>query len=139
MKTWTKKFLIKHITPTLGALIALNWNVLSWAQEMSSPPRQDPLKNLLVQLPPILALVALFYFVILRPQKNQQKRQSEFLSKLNKGDEVITASGIIGTIHGLNERVVTLEISAGTEIKILRSQIQGFLKEALPSPSASKA
>jgi len=99
------------------------------AQEAVAPASPDPVKGLMLNLPIIAALFGLFYFGLIRPQKNQQKKHSEFLQGLNKGDEVITASGIIGTIRGLNEKIVTLEVSQDTEIKVLRSQIQSQLKD----------
>lgn len=91
----------------------------------------DPVKGLLLNLPVFLALFALFYFGLIRPQRAQQKKQMEFLQTLNRGDEVVTASGIIGTIRGLTDRVVTLEVSQGTEMKVLRSQIQAHLKDSI--------
>ncbi|MBS1983640.1 MAG: preprotein translocase subunit YajC, partial [Bdellovibrionales bacterium] len=98
------------------------------AQTAAAP---DPVKGLLVNLPIFLALFGLFYFGIVRPQKQQQKKQVEFVSSLGKGDEVVTQSGIIGTIRGLTDRVATLEVSPDTEIKVLRSQIQARLKDIL--------
>lgn len=90
----------------------------------------DPARGLLLNLPIFLALFGLFYFGVIHPQKNQQKKQQEFLSKLQRGDEVVTSSGIIGTVRGLTDRVVTLEVSPNAEIKILRSQVQGHLKDS---------
>lgn len=94
----------------------------------------DSGKGLLLQLPMLLALFGLFYFGMIRPQRNQAKQHAEFIAKLNRGDEVVTASGIIGTIRGLTEKVITLEVSQGTEIKILKTQIQGRLKDVVTSP-----
>jgi preprotein translocase subunit YajC len=93
------------------------------------------MRGLLVNLPPILALFALFYFGVIRPQKKQQKVQEDLLKKIGKGDEVVTNAGIIGKVTGLTERVITLEVDQGTEIKILRNQIQGYFKEALAQPT----
>lgn len=81
-----------------------------------------------MNLPMIVLFVALFYFLIIAPQRKQQKQQQDFQKALSRGDEVVTASGIIGKVAGLY-RVVTLEVAPGTEIKILRSQIQAKLKE----------
>jgi preprotein translocase subunit YajC len=69
------------------------------------------------------------YFVLIAPQKKQQKQIQEFQKGLSKGDEVVTTSGIIGKVAGLNERVVTLEISPGTEIKMLRNQVNSKLND----------
>lgn len=84
----------------------------------------SPMEGLLVNLPFLLALFALFYFALIRPQKQQQKQQLEFAAALGKGDEIVTSSGIIGKITGLTDKVATLEVAPGTEIKVLRAQIQ---------------
>lgn len=122
----TKKFL--YLLPTLLTASTV------WAQDAGAPAaaqNPDPIKGLLLNLPIFLALFLLFYFGLINPQKKQAAKQAEFLSKLNRGDEVVTASGIIGTIRGLTDKVVTLEIAQGTEIKILRSQVQGALKDTV--------
>ena len=105
----------------------------SAAADQAAAPNQ-----FLLNLPILIAVGALFYFGILRPQKNQQKKHMEFLAQLNRGDEVVTASGIIGRIVGLTDRVVTLEVSPKTELKILRSQVQGLLKDNLTEAPATK-
>ena len=81
-------------------------------------------------MPIILGIFAFLYFAVLQPQKKQQAKHTEFLGKLAKGEEVVTASGIIGTIRGLTDKIVSIEISPGTEIKVLRSQIAGYLNES---------
>ncbi|NCN26705.1 preprotein translocase subunit YajC [bacterium] len=91
----------------------------------------SPAQGLLVNLPFIIILVALFYFAVISPQKKQQKQHLQFLSELKSGDEVVTASGIIGVVQGLTEKVVTLEISPDVEVKVLRSQVQSRLKALL--------
>jgi preprotein translocase subunit YajC len=100
------------------------------AQEAAAAP-VTPVGGFLVNLPIILAVIGLFYFGIIRPQKQQQKQHVEFLSKLNRGDEVVTASGIIGKIVGITDRVVTLEVAPKFELKVLRSQVQAFLKDSV--------
>ena len=108
----------------------------SVAQEAATPaPATKGAPNsLLMNLPMIVLFVALFYFLIIAPQRKQQKQQQDFQKALTRGDEVVTASGIIGKIAGLTDRVVTLEVAPGTEIKILRSQIQAKLKELAATP-----
>ena len=102
-----------------------------WAQGAPAAPQVDAGKSLLMQLPIILAILAFFYFAMIRPQQQQQKKHKEFLAGLSKGEEVVTASGIIGIITGLTDRVVTLDVSQGPEIKFLRSQVQYKLKDIL--------
>jgi len=114
-----------------------------WAFAQNAAPQLassgDPVKSLLMQAPIILAMFGILYFGVIRPQSQQRKRQAEFLNSLKKGEEVVTAGGILGRIVGLNERVVTIEIAEGTEIKVLKSQVQAYLNEALPAATPVKA
>jgi preprotein translocase subunit YajC len=85
--------------------------------------------NLMMQLFPIAAMIFIFYFLMIRPQVKNQKIKAQFLSQLKRGDEVLTSSGIFGTIEGLTDKFVTLEIADGVRIKILRSKVAGSTKE----------
>lgn len=72
---------------------------------------------------PIILMVGIFYFLIMRPQQKKAKQQQRFLSELKRGDMVITQSGIVGMIKTLSEKLVTLEVDEGVCLKVLRSQI----------------
>ena len=93
-----------------------------------TPP---PASSFLMQLPIMLALFALMYFLLIRPQQKQQKQHQEFLSTIGRGDEVVLSNGLIGTIEGLTEKVITVEIADGVEVKVLRSQVQSLAKNVL--------
>lgn len=75
---------------------------------------------------PLLFFFLIFYFLLIRPQQKRMKTHREFLSKLKKGDEVITSSGMYGKIVGITESIVTLEIAEGVKIKIDKGHIQGY-------------
>jgi preprotein translocase subunit YajC len=85
--------------------------------------------NMLMQAFPFIALFAIFYFFMIRPQAKKQKLQQAYLAGLQKGDEVLTSSGIFGTIEGLTDKFVTLEIADDVKIRVLRSQIHSAAKE----------
>lgn len=85
--------------------------------------------SFLMQMVPILAFVAIFFFLVIRPNAKKQKLQQEFLSQLKRGDEVLTSSGIFGTIEGLTEKFVTLEVAQGVRIRVLRSSVAMSSKE----------
>ena len=72
---------------------------------------------------PILLIFAVFYFLVIRPQQKKVKEQQKFVQEMKKGDMVITNSGIIGVIKQLSEKIVTLEIDEGVNVKVLRTQI----------------
>jgi len=75
---------------------------------------------------PILMIFGIFYFVLLRPQMKRQKETQAMLSKLGKGDEVITRGGLIGKITGVSDDgVVVLELQEKVRVRIPRSFIEG--------------
>lgn len=78
---------------------------------------------------PFIFVFAIFYFLVIRPQVKRQKTHQKFIAELKKGDEVITSSGILGTIEGLTDRFVTLEVADGVSIKVLRSQVASTLTQ----------
>ena len=71
-------------------------------------------------------MFVVFYFLLIRPQVKKQKEQQELLSKLGKGETVITRGGIIGTITGLQgSDVVVLEIQEKVRVRVPRAYIEG--------------
>ena len=74
-------------------------------------------------------LIGVMYFFFIRPQANKQKEQVSFESDLKKGDQIVTSSGIIGTITKLDEKQVTLQISQKGFIDVTRSSISKELTE----------
>ena len=64
-----------------------------------------------------IAIVAVAYFFILRPEQNKRKRQADFISNLKNGDKVVSAGGIHGKIIGIEKDSVTLQVDRGTKIK----------------------
>jgi preprotein translocase subunit YajC len=68
-------------------------------------------------------IIAIFYFFIIRPQRQQQKKIKEMLSNLKKNDEVITTSGIHGTVAIVKEKTVVLRVDEGCRIEFDRESI----------------
>ena len=77
---------------------------------------------------PFLVMLPLLYFMMIRPQQKKMKEHQGLISALKDGDEVITSSGIIGTIQGMSDRVVTLEVAKNVQLKILKSQVNQVVK-----------
>jgi len=90
----------------------------------------------LAQLLPMVFIFVIFYFLLILPMRKKQKKTQEMLSKLKKGDEVITGGGIFGRISALDEErgFVILQISDNTKIKVLRSAVAALASE----PEAAK-
>ena len=73
---------------------------------------------------PIILMFVILYFLMIRPQMKRAKEQKAMVAALQKGDEVITAGGVVGRIVKLNEQYVTLEVASQTEIVVQRSAVQ---------------
>ena len=80
---------------------------------------------------PFAAMFGVVYFLMIRPQQKKMKEQQDMLGQLKQGDEVVTTSGILGTITGITEKVATVEIAPNVRIKILKSQISQVVKGQL--------
>ena len=81
--------------------------------------------NWMSSLVPLLVIFAIFYFLMIRPQQKQQKKHREMLGALKRGDRVVTRGGMIGTVHGIADTVVTLEVADNVRIKFNRDAIAG--------------
>ena len=71
----------------------------------------------------LVAIFAIFYFVMIRPQRKRQKEQQAMIAALQKGDKVMTIGGIYGTIDSLNETTVILKVEGGTTLKVARTAV----------------
>jgi preprotein translocase subunit YajC len=83
-------------------------------------------------------IIAIFYFLILRPQQKRQKDRQKMLDAVKKGDKVVTAGGMHGTVAGLDEKTVLLQVSDNVKMKFDRSAIGNILKEGEPETKESK-
>lgn len=79
-------------------------------------------RGLMITLWYIVGFGAIFYFFFIRPQRKQQKEHEAMLSQLKRGDEVVTAGGVVGEIVQLKEDRVTIK-SGDTRLVVLRSRI----------------
>jgi preprotein translocase subunit YajC len=83
-------------------------------------------------LVPFLVMFGIMYFLMIRPQQKRMKEQQSMLGGLKEGDEVLTASGILGTVKTITDKMVTLEIDRNVNLKVLKSQVAHVLKGGLP-------
>lgn len=74
---------------------------------------------------PLILIFVIFYFLLIRPQQKKAKEHQQFLTNLKKGDAVVTSGGVHGTITGLTDKVVTLEIADNVRVKVSRGYVLG--------------
>ncbi len=87
---------------------------------------QSPVGALLFQIIFLFAIFALFYFLIIRPQKKERERHRKFLESLKKGDRVVTSSGIWGTVVEIGDRTITLKVDANTKITFTKEAVVAY-------------
>ena len=96
------------------------------AQAATDAPPQQPNAGLGAFLPMIL-IIAIFYFLMIRPQQRKEKERRQMIEELRAGAKIVFAGGIIGTIVEATEKTFKVETSNGTEMEILRSCVQGVV------------
>ena len=72
---------------------------------------------------PIVGMIAIFWFLIIRPQMRQQKAHREKVAGVKKGDQVITAGGLLGKVIKVDEQYAEIEIAQGVRVKAVKSTI----------------
>jgi len=98
---------------------------VAWAQT-AQPSRGPGIFEAFVV--PLLLILPIFWFLIIRPQQKKVKEHREMLSKLKKNDEVITGGGIYGRVVALADDVVTVEVAPNVRIRVSRAQISRSVK-----------
>ncbi|MUV39520.1 UPF0092 membrane protein [Lentibacillus sp. JNUCC-1] len=73
---------------------------------------------------PIILMIAVFYFILIRPQQKRQKQVKQMQADLQKGNKIITIGGMHGTVHALDENTVVLQVEDGTKLTYDRSAIR---------------
>ncbi|TMG86013.1 MAG: preprotein translocase subunit YajC [Betaproteobacteria bacterium] len=94
----------------------------AYAQATGSPFGSDIMAFL-----PMIAIVVAFYFLLIRPQQKRAKETKAMLSALQKGDEVVTAGGVVGKIARLTDAYASVEIAPNVEVTVQRSAISLLL------------
>jgi preprotein translocase subunit YajC len=94
----------------------------AYAQGVSLPGGSD-----LMTFLPMIAIFVVFYFLLIRPQQKKAKEARAMLAALQKGDEVVTAGGLLGRIAKLTDQYATIEVAPNTEITVQRQAVAQLL------------
>ncbi|ATQ42472.1 preprotein translocase subunit YajC [Caulobacter mirabilis] len=79
--------------------------------------------NILIQIAPLVLIVAVFYFLMIRPQQKRMKDHQNMITNLKRGDNVVLSSGLIGKIVRVEDKEVGVEIAQGVTVKVVRGMI----------------
>jgi preprotein translocase subunit YajC len=80
-------------------------------------------QDMLIQFLPLIALVVLFYFLMIRPQQRRLKQHQAMLAAIKRGDSVVLSSGVIGKVVRVEEKEVGVEIATGVTVKVRKGMI----------------
>ena len=105
-----------------GSKVPLDFITPAHAQAAASPGGSD-----LMTFLPMIAIFVVFYFLLIRPQQKRAKETRAMLEALQKGDEVVTAGGMLGRITKLTDQYVTVEVAPNTEITVQRHAVAQLL------------
>jgi len=83
----------------------------------------DQAANPLLQMVPYILIIGIFYFVFFKPQKDEQKKKKESLSKLKKNDKIVTAGGMHGTVVSVKDSTVVIRVDDNVKIEFDKESI----------------
>jgi preprotein translocase subunit YajC len=92
-------------------------------------------QDMLIQFLPLIGLVVLFYFLMIRPQQKRMKQHQAMLSAIKRGDSVVLSSGVIGKVVRVEEREVGVEIATGVTVKVRKAMITEVTARGEPTPA----
>jgi preprotein translocase subunit YajC len=101
------------------------FNSLAYAQ---AAPAGGSEGSILATLIPFALIFVVFYFLLILPQQKKAKSLKKMLEALKKGDRVVTIGGVIGTVTGIAQDVITLQVADNVKIKVIRDGITGLRK-----------
>lgn len=87
---------------------------------------------------PIILMLAIMWFLLIRPQQKKQKEHREMISSLKKGDMIITSGGLYGRITGLTDATITVEIADKVRVRVSRAHIAGLAQATKAATPAAK-
>ncbi len=88
--------------------------------------------NLLVTFLPLIAIFAIFYFLMIRPQQRKMKQHREMVGNLRRGDKVVTAGGFIGTVAKVHDDELEVEIAKDVKVRVVRGTISEVVNKSQP-------
>jgi preprotein translocase subunit YajC len=83
-------------------------------------------------------IIGIFYFLILRPQQKRQKERQKMLDSVKKGDRIITAGGMHGTVSGLDDKTLLVQVADNIKLKFDRTAVTTIVRESEVTAKESK-
>jgi preprotein translocase subunit YajC len=109
----------------------------AFAQTTATPATAATPAAGLASMIPLVLIFVVFYFLLIRPQQKKMKEHQNMVAALRRGDKVVTAGGLIGTVSKvIDDTEITVEIADGVQVRVVRSTISSVLSK--PEPANDK-
>ena len=105
------------------------------AYAASAAGSEGGMSYLLMQIFPFILLFGVLYFVMIRPQQKRMKEHRELIASVKRGDQVVTAGGLIGKVTKVDETEVTVEFSKDVQVQVVKSTIAEVRGRTAPKPA----
>ncbi len=92
-------------------------------------------QEMLLQFLPLIGLVVLFYFLMIRPQQQRMKAHQAMIAAVKRNDTVVLNSGVIGKVVRVEDKEVGIEIAQGVNVKVVKSMISDVRVKGEPAPA----
>ena len=102
----------------------------------AAPPEGGGVAGIFASLLPVVAMIAILWFLLFRPQQKEQQRHREMIRALRKGDEVVTVGGLYGRIMAINEERISLKIADGVKVDVERAKVLKVLERGAEEENA---
>lgn len=110
---------------------------MTTALAMASPGGGGGAGGFLASLLPIAAMIAILWFLLIRPQQKEQQKHKEMVGNLKKGDEVVTVGGVYGKIMALDAEKISLRVADGVKVEVERGKVARVLSPTVEEVEAS--
>lgn len=97
--------------------------IISQAFAQTAPAASGGTESSLLSLLPLVLMFVVLYFIMIRPQMKRQKEHKSMVEALAKGDEVVTAGGVLGRVTKIGETYLHVEVANGVELQVQRTSI----------------
>ena len=95
----------------------------AFAQTAPAAAAGGDMQSTLMSMLPLLLMFAVLYFVMIRPQMKKQKEHRSMIEALAKGDEIVTAGGLLGKVSKIGDAYIGVELASGVEVQMQRQAV----------------
>jgi preprotein translocase subunit YajC len=103
--------------------------------QTTTPAAGGDIAQQLIGILPFIAIFALMYFLMIRPQQRRMKQHQEMVSQLKRGDTVVLNSGVIGKVTKVDDAEATVEVAQGVAVKVVKSMVSEVRTRGEPAPA----